>query len=359
MTTNKKTINVYNVISCVKKDTRNIAKYCIIGAVIGVIVAFSIPKIYKTNVTLAPEASNANSLGSGLSSMASLVGLNKNILGSDDAIFPEIYPDLVSSTDFIISLFPIKVKSIDGKINTTYYDYIETKQKITWWSYPMAWVKAIVKKIKKDGKPKEDNNKIDPFRLTRDQFEIAQAIGNNIECDVDKKTSVISITVTDQDPLISATIADSAKARLQYFITNYKTNKARNDLRYMENLFSEAKEDYVKARQKYAEYSDANQELLLQAYKLQSEELENDMQLRYNIYSQVAEQLQLAKSKVQERTPAFTVLQSATVPIKHSNKPKILTMLTYMVLAFAIRIGIIIYRNKDSVFENLFTKEEA
>lgn len=359
MTTNKKTINVYHVVSCIKKDKRNIVNYCIIGAIIGVIVAFSIPKIYKTSVTLAPESSNANSLGSGLSSMASLVGLNKNILGGDDAIFPEIYPDLVASTDYIISLFPIKVKSLDGKINTTYYDYIETKQKITWWSYPMVWIKIIVKKIKNKGKPQYPANKIDPFRLTRDQFEIVKAIRNNIECNVDKKTSVISITVTDQDPLISATIADSAKARLQYFITNYKTNKARNDLRYMENLFFEAKKDYVKARQKYAEYSDANQDLLLQAYKLQSEELENDMQLRYNIYSQVVEQLQLAKSKVQERTPAFTVLQSATVPIKHSNQPKILTMITFMALAFAIRMGIIFYRNKETVFENLSTKGEA
>jgi capsule polysaccharide export protein KpsE/RkpR len=122
---------------------------------------------------------------------------------------------------------------------------------------------------------------------------------------VDKKTSVISITVTDQDPLIAALIADSAKQRLQTFITNYRTNKARNDLSYMEKLYNEAKEQYSRARQLYASYSDANQELLLESYKSKEEDLENEMQLKYNIYTQVTEQLQLAKAKVQERTPAF------------------------------------------------------
>lgn len=347
MTDEKKRIDLYRVVSIIVKDKRKIGIYCLSGAIIGVIIAFSIPKTYKTGVMLAPEASGTN-LGSGLSSMASLVGLNKNILGGDDAIFPEIYPDLMQSTDFVVSLFPIKVKSSDGKINTTYYNYMEKEQKMPWWNYPKAWFATIIKNIK-DGDGKA-NNKINPFRLTNAQFDIAQAISGNIECSVDKKTSVISIVVKDQDPLISATMADSIKARLQVFITNYRTNKARNDLAYMENLFKEAKDDYVRARQIYASFSDNNQDLILQTFKMKEEELENEMQLRYNIYTQVAEQLQLAKSKVQERTPAFTVVQSATVPVKHSNRPKIFTLAIYTLLAFFIRAIMLIYKNKEDIF---------
>ena len=192
--------------------------------------------------------------------------------------------------------------------------------------------------------------KIDPFRLTKDQADIASNISGNIECNVDKKTSVISIVVTDQDPLISATMADSVKARLQVFITRYRTNKARNDLVYMERLFDETKNDYIKARRKYAEFSDSNQDVILQTVKAKEEELENEMQLRYNIYTQVAEQLQLAKAKVQERTPAFTVVQSATVPVKHSNRPKIFTLAIYTMLAFLIRVSMLVYRNRETIF---------
>lgn len=349
----KKIIYVISCLSYIKKDKKNIGLYCIIGAIVGLIVAFSTPKIYKAGIMLAPETSNGNGLGTSLSSMASLVGLNKNILGGDDAIFPEIYPDLMSSTDFIVSLFPICVKTNDERVNATYYEYIKKWQKIAWWNYPAAWLKGLIKKIKKSNIQKNNDRQVNPFRLTKDQFEVAKAISNNIECTVDKKTSVISIEVTDQDPLIAATIADSVKTRLQVFITQYRTSKARNDLEYMEKLFNETKEDYIKAQQKYASFSDANQELVLQAYRLKEEELENDMQLRYNIYTQVAEQLQLAKSKVQETTPAFTVLQSATVPIKHSNRPKIVVLVTYIMLSFFIRICVVLYRNRKFIFEDI------
>ena len=72
------------------------------------------------------------------------------------------------------------------------------------------------------------------------------------------------------------------------------------------------------------------------------------MQLKYNIYTNVVEQLQLAKAKVQERTPAFTVIQSATVPIKHSSRPKIVTLLIWLILGFLLRFGILFWKNKES-----------
>ena len=123
MTSDKKNIDLYRLMKLILSDRKKIIVYCLTGAIVGTVIAFSIPKIYKTGVMLAPESSGAG-LGSGLSSMASLVGLNKNILSGDDAIFPEIYPDLMQSTDFVVSLFPVNVKSADVNINTTYYDYM-------------------------------------------------------------------------------------------------------------------------------------------------------------------------------------------------------------------------------------------
>jgi hypothetical protein len=112
---------------------------------------------------------------------------------------------------------------------------------------------------------------------------------------------------------------------------------------------NEAKEQYSRARQLYASYSDANQELLLESYKSKEEDLENEMQLKYNIYTQVTEQLQLAKAKVQERTPAFTVVQSATVPVKHSNKPKIIVLLQSVLLGFLIRFCLLVRKHHSEI----------
>ncbi len=341
-------VDFFQLLGILKKERKRIGITCLVAAVIGVALAFCVPRIYKSSVMLAPEESG-NNLLSNFSSLASMVGMDMKMNNSSDAIYPEIYPDLMQSTDFIVGLFNVNVISKDGKINTTYFDYMDKHHKIPFWEYPKTITTKIIRSFdKKD--PKADESKPDPFRLTKKQYDIVKGINGDIKCSVDKKTNVITITVTAQDPLISATLADSVKERLQVFITNYRTNKARNDLAYMEKLYEEAKDQYIKAQQVYSSYSDANQDLMLESYKSKQEYLENDMQLKYNIYTQVTQQLQLARAKVQERTPAFTEVQSASVPLKHSNTPKLLIMLLFAFFGFIIHAFWLTYKNKSIIF---------
>ena len=147
----------------------------------------------------------------------------------------------------------------------------------------------------------------------------------------------------DQDPLVCATLADTARVRLQEFIIKYRTNKARIDLDYTKQLYAEAKQNYDNARKSYAVYSDANQELVLESYKAKLENLENEMQLQYNNYQQISQQLQLARAKLQERTPAFTTLQSATVPIKPAG-PKRMIFVAFMMFVTFVVTALYVYK---------------
>ena len=110
-------------------------------------------------------------------------------------------------------------------------------------------------------------------------------------------------------------MADSVKTRLQDFLTEYRTSKARHDLEYAEKLHRQAKKDYEHARRLYVEFMDANQNMVLLTAQQKQNDLENEMQLQYNNYTAISAQVIAAKAKVQEVTPAFTPLQSATVPL--------------------------------------------
>lgn len=165
---------------------------------------------------------------------------------------------------------------------------------------------------------------------------------------MDKKTSVITIEVTDQDPLIAASLADTLMNRLQVFITDYRTKKAIRDLDYIRNLYEDAKADYTSARKEYAAFCDANQDVILQEVQSEMEEMENDMQLKYNTYTQLTEQLQMAQAKVQERTPVYTIVQNASVPTKHSNKPKVLILAVFLFIGFVLHnIGMFMRHGKE------------
>ena len=340
-------INIFKLLRIIADDWKKMTITCFTFGIIAIIVAFNIPKIYKASVSLAPETSENSSLSSNIASVASMIGMDMNFGQGNDAIYPEIYPDLMQSTRFIVGLFDIKVQTEDGKITTTFYDYLKTKQKSPFWEELIDYGRNLFKKKTKGNISK----KVDPFRLSKEQMDIVNAISSDIDCKVDKKTSIITIEVTTQDPLISACTADSVKARLQLYITNYRTNKAKADVAYMEKLYKQAKENYTKVRKQYAEFSDANEEMLLNSYKSKQEELENEMQLQYNMYTEVARQLQLSKAKLQEKTPAFTVVQNSTVPSKHSNKPKIIILLQFIILGFILRFCFLIYYRRKDIFE--------
>lgn len=86
----------------------------------------------------------------------------------------------------------------------------------------------------------------------------------------------------------------------------------------------------------YGAYSDANTDVILASMKSKQEDLENDMQLKFNAYNAMMTQYQAAKAKVQERTPAFTVVKGAAVPIKAAKPKRMLFVLGMLVLSFFI-----------------------
>lgn len=346
-------IDFAKIINDLKKHKKLYKKVLPITFFVMAFLTLSIPNYYICEVKLSPEISNSLSSKNSLLSLASSFGVNLGTaaggMGSE-ALFPTIYPDLVNSIDFKVSLFPVPV-TIEGdkdkgeKDRTiSYYDYLDNEQKKPWWSAAIGgtlkWLVSLIKE--------EDEEKpLNPFRLTKEQARIVKSLEKKIICDVDKKTMVITIDVKDQDPVICATMADTVKTRLQNFITEYRTSKSRVDLDYYRKLAQESKIRYEKARQKYAEFMDANHDIILQTVRQKQTDLENEMQLQYNAYQQMASQLIAAEARVQQDTPAFTTIQNATVPVKKAGPRRSIICLFFLFLAFCCTSVWILHKEGD------------
>lgn len=348
----KDVIDLRKVFKRLKERKRLFIKALSIAFVLSCIWIFPQPRYYMTTITLAPETEMLSSGGS-LGALASSFGFNIGNMTSSDAIYPTLYPDLMGSSNFIVDLFDIKVVNEDGDIKTDYYTYLTKHRKVSIWGMPVLWLKKQInawfpkEETMKGNKADGDS---DLLILSKEQDAVVAMIQDNITCSVDKKTDVITITVKDQDKLISATMADSVRVRLQDFITDYRTRKARVDLEYYTKLASEAKSEYEKARRLYGSYADANVDLTLTSFKAKEQDLENDMQLKYNAYTTIVTQLQMAKAKVQERTPAFTVIQGASVPQKPAGPKRVLFVLSMMFLTF---MGTTVYVFKSFIGKQL------
>lgn len=291
----------------IKKHNKLYYKALGVAFIIGLIIGFSIPKTYNCKILLAPELGGSSGGGSGLASLASSFGVNigGGASANGDAITPTVYPDLMQSVDFKTSLFPVKVKRKKDDKPMTLYSYFKNEWKYAWWEHCFGLLAP----------QKQKDTIVNNFELTGEQAYISSLIIQNVSCSIDKKTNLITINVKAQDPHVAAQLADSVKHRLQDFLTEYRTNKARHDLEYVETLQKQAKKDFERARRLYVDYMDANQDVQLMSAMQKQNDLENDMQLQYNNYTAVSAQVIDAKAKVQKETPAFTTLQSATVPL--------------------------------------------
>ena len=335
------------IFATLKKYKRLYMKVMLITFVGACVYTLGLRNYYTCEVLLSPELNTSINRSGSYLTLLSQMGMNmRNSAMVTDALFPTIYPELMNSTDFKATLFNVPVHKKDSTRILSYYDYLAHEQKPSWWGAIIsAPFRALGELI--GTKDTIDQHKVDPFMLTKEQSQIVKAINQKVVCDVDNKSMVISIQVTDQDPLICATIADTVQQRLQNFITDYRTKKAKVDLEYCQKLFKESKARYDKARQLYASFSDANQDMILQSYKTKLIDLENEMQLQFNNYNAMARQLQMAEAKVQEDTPAFTLLQSATVPVKKSGPARSKMVLVFLFLAFLATTVYILHKEKQ------------
>ena len=321
---------------------KKIYKAAGIGLIIGVIVAISIPKQYTVEVTLSPEM--GNNKGGGLSGLAaSFLGSGVSMGDGTDALNASLSADIVSSTPFLLELSNMKVP-VSGSEEISLSSYLD-EESSPWWSYVIGFPGMVIGGVKSLFIEDEDESIFldkasqGTIELSKKESQKIESLKKKIVASVDKKTSMTSVTATFQDSKVAAVVADSVVKKLQEYIIDYRTSKSKEDCLYLEKLFKERQQEYYEAQRKYADYMDSHDNIILQSVRTEQERLQNDMSLAYQVYSQVASQLQVARAKVQEEKPVFAVVEPAVVPLYPSGTSRKVYVLVFVFLSVCIVIS--------------------
>lgn len=321
---------------------KKIYKAAGIGLIIGVIVAISIPKQYTVEVTLSPEM--GNNKGGGLSGLAaSFLGSGVSMGDGTDALNASLSADIVSSTPFLLELSNMKVP-VSGSEEISLSSYLD-EESSPWWSYVIGFSGMVIGGVKslfiedEDESIFSDKASQGTIELSKKESQKIESLKKKIVASVDKKTSMTSVTATFQDSKVAAVVADSVVKKLQEYIIDYRTSKSKEDCLYLEKLFKERQQEYYEAQRKYADYMDSHDNIILQSVRTEQERLQNDMSLAYQVYSQVAGQLQVARAKVQEEKPVFAVVEPAVVPLYPSGTSRKVYVLVFVFLSVCIVIS--------------------
>ncbi len=287
-----------------------------IFSVLGVVAALTAHRKYQVTVTLAPEMQNRAS--GTMSALASMLGGGATLNSSPDALNITLFPQISSSTPFLCSLLEVPVtpyvpqqQLVAGVVpdTTTVFAHVLGRDRV-------LSEKKARKRAEADAKYLFDDSVINPEQLTPRQGRAVEILRASINTSVDNKTGVTTIVVTSDDRMIVKQLADTVTQRLQDFVIDYRTKKATADYNYYVELADEAHAKLVKAQAAYAARVDYDRSVILQSVNSERQRLEDEANLANQIYSQMAQQRELAKGKIQEMKPVYAVVQPATVPIR-------------------------------------------
>lgn len=302
------------------KKWKTIAIWCGSFVLVGLVVTLLTPRVYKSTALLAPEQ----------------VAVSEK----EDAIYPEIYPDIVGSTDFLLKLLTVEVRTKDGSVNTNYKDYLlnHTKHSLLY----QLTQKEDDEPIATSNLTLGDDVANQPITLSKKDEALIEQLHKSITCTWEKRTGVVALNATDQDPLVAAIIANHVTKQLQEVIFEYRTRKARIDLEYAQQIYNEDEMAYKQAQAEYAAFTDAYGRATLESYRIQQQSLARTTDLHFQSYSNSRIKLQDAKMKLQENTPTFYPFQQASVSSKPYGTSRTKRMLMWLCFGLFCGVGFVV-----------------
>ena len=285
----------------------------LVSAIVGALVAWILQPEFRSEARIMPEMNNgANTIFKRLSSVAGFSDVDFSDAESLDAIRPDLYPNVLQSTPFILYLIDQAVTQTDGQL-TTVGQFLLTHTK--------GW--ALTKllsfpKTDEDKRPASDKM-AGPVRLSAQQQDLADDIGKRVSAKLDTRSGIITITATMPDANLAAAVAQSAMNYLTDYVTSYRTEKARQDLHFYSQRLAEAQKRYYTSQFNVFHYNDNHKSIVMQASTMDRHRMEAELTIAQTVYTELSRQLEQAKLKVQERTPIFKVLEPPKVPLKRTS----------------------------------------
>ena len=315
-----------------------------IFAFLGLAIAFFLPKEYTASTTMVPQVSGNNSKLGGLSSLASLAGFNLDVNMQTTELSPYVYPQIVQSVPFQLEIMntPFTFSDVDHPVSIyEYYTDIAKPGPLSLLKkYSIGLPGVILKAIR--GQKDEDSSKIlDPntIKLSEDQEDVRKIIADNVTLETNDKEGYVVLSSRFREPVLAAEVGQKAQKLLQQYITEYKIEKATAQLEFIKERCAEKKNELELAQNKLAAFRDQNLNITSARAKTEEERLQSDFQLAFDVYSQLAQQLEQAQIKVKEDTPVFSILKPVVVPIEKSSPNRPLILIIWIFLGGIIGIG--------------------
>ena len=326
-------------------------KITAVFVVIGLLVAIFSPVEYQSGATLLPE--NQQSIGGAqglLEEYGGLIGLGGSLnLDQQESIPPKLYPDIVNSLPYQLEVLNTEIYYAEYDTTVSNYDFFDEVYTPSVFTYlgdytiglPGKIVGAFSGEPSKGSLPKGfEGDSI--ITLTKRQAIIVNKMRDRISVELDEESGLINITVEMPDPNAAAQIGELSVDLLKEYITNYRTRKAQEDLEFTQEQMLDAREEWRAAQVRLADFQDQNYGQLTARAQTQEQRLQSEYDLTFNKYNSLAQKVEQAKLRVQEKTPVVTILKPVEMPVDNVKPRRRFIVILSLILGLIVSVGYVV-----------------
>jgi uncharacterized protein involved in exopolysaccharide biosynthesis len=341
-------IDLFEIARKLWKGRKLIIKVTLTFALLGLTIAILTPNYYTASCTVVPQTGAKSATGN-LSGLAAMAGINLGSMSSGEVLSPTVYPKILNNVNFQKELLYSEYSFAKAEKPISYYEYATNKEYRTFnllgtlKKYTIGLPSVIIGAFRNNKVDKTiiDSTKVSEhiYSLSYKENLIINGILDNLSMNLNSKDGYITLSYTNGEPKVAAEVVLKAQQLLQKYITEFKLEKVRSNLVFVERSYDEAKQSFETKQAELARFRDANKSLSSAMARTQEEKLTSEYNLLLSVYTELAKQKEQAKIAVTETTPILTVIEPVSIPTEKSGPKRSMMLVGFIIVGVIAGMG--------------------
>lgn len=327
-------------------ERRKLLYIVLIFLFFGILIAILQEREYTADTVFIPQIEGeSGGIGGKIGGLASLAGID--IAGSAGGIIdfpPSLYPNLLDNIDTQLKLLESKIylpETGDSVSYKVFYDSIYSPSPLSKLKkYTFGLPGVILNMMRAASNETSLKSKQEKYyRISESEYNHLVRLKSQMTLSPDPDAGYVALKFIMNDPEHAAQMAGHLEKIIHKELVDYRVDKIDRDLIYLEDIYKKRKEEFIKAQEALAEYMDGNQKLSQAMSQNQLQRLENDYDLAFDIYKDIAASLEQKRMERSKNTPLIKTIKPIVVPFIKSAPNRPLTALFFAILGLILGVA--------------------